>query len=65
MNLESLTNAGLILLYQSTRLALEQDDASPDKRQFEVRENPEWRRWSDEIAMELSGRGVDFKHIEW
>jgi hypothetical protein len=53
------------MLYQSIKIALEQDDQMPERRQFEIRENPEWRRWSSEIADELNLRGVAFTPIEW
>ena len=53
------------MLYQSIRIALEQDDMMPERRQFEIRENPEWRRWSEQLADELSSRGVEFDGISW
>ncbi len=53
------------MLYQSIRIALEQDDQMPERRQFEIRENPEWRRWSEQIAGELTSRGVEFDTISW
>jgi hypothetical protein len=65
MNISTLTTAGLVMLYQSIKIALEQDDQMPERRQFEIRENPEWRRWSSEIADELISRGVEFARIEW
>lgn len=65
LNIATITTPGLIMLYQSIRIALEQDDQMPERRQFEIRENPEWRRWSDEIAGELSLRGVAFDSIAW
>jgi hypothetical protein len=65
VNISTLTTAGLVMLYQSIKIALEQDDQMPERRQFEIRENPEWRRWSSEIAAELNLRGVAFSPIEW
>jgi hypothetical protein len=65
VNLSTLTTASLVMLYQSIKIALEQDDQMPERRQFEIRENPEWRRWSSEIANELTSRGVEFSAIEW
>jgi hypothetical protein len=65
MNISTLTTAGLVMLYQSIKIALEQDDQMPERRQFEIRENPEWRQWSSEIADELISRGVEFARIEW
>jgi hypothetical protein len=65
LNIATITTPGLIMLYQSIRIALEQDDQMPERRQFEIRENPEWRRWSDEIAGELRLRGVEFDSIVW
>jgi hypothetical protein len=65
LNIATITTPGLIMLYQSIRIALEQDDQMPERRQFEIRENPEWRRWSNEIAGELSLRGVAFDSIAW
>lgn len=65
LNISTITTPGLIMLYQSIRIALEQDDQMPERRQFEIRENPEWRRWSDEIAGELTLRGVAFDSIAW
>jgi len=44
VNISTLTTAGLVMLYQSIKIALEQDDQMPERRQFEIRENPEWRR---------------------
>jgi len=65
LNTSTLTTPSLIMLYQSVRIALEQDDRMPDHRQFEIRENPEWRSWSDQIAGELTSRGVSFDAISW
>jgi hypothetical protein len=65
MKISTLTTASLVMLYQSIKIALEQDDQMPERRQFEIRENPEWRRWSSEIADELTSRGVEFAQIEW
>jgi hypothetical protein len=44
---------------------LQEDDKTPDAPPFEVRGNPDWRSWSDQIGAELSRRGTDFKPIEW
>ncbi len=65
LNTSTITTPGLIMLYQSIRIALEQDDQMPERRQFEIRENPEWRRWSEQLASELSSRGVHFDSISW
>jgi hypothetical protein len=65
VNISTLTTASLLMLYQSVKIALEQDDQMPERRQFEIRENPEWRGWSDQIANELNSRGVEYAHIEW
>jgi len=65
LNISKITTSGLIMLYQSIKIALEQDDQMPERRQFEIRENPEWRRWSEEIADELTTRGVEFDSITW
>ena len=65
MNLSTLTTASLLMLYQSVKIALEQDDHMPERRQFEIRENPEWRHWSDQIADVLTSRSVEFARIEW
>ena len=40
------------MLYQAVKLALDEDDGNPGDRLFQVRENSDWRRWSDEIASE-------------
>jgi len=53
------------MLYQSVKIALDQDDKLPERRQFEIRENPEWRQWSDQIADVLTSRSVEFARIEW
>jgi hypothetical protein len=65
LNTSTITTPSLIMLYQSIRIALEQDDMMPERRQFEIRENPEWRRWSEQLADELSSRGVEFDSISW
>jgi hypothetical protein len=65
LNTSSITTPSLIMLYQSIRIALEQDDQMPERRQFEIRENPEWRRWSEHLAGELSSRGVQVDSISW
>jgi hypothetical protein len=65
LNTSTITTPGLIMLYQSIRIALEQDDKMPERRQFEIRENPEWRQWSEQLASELSSRGVEFDSISW
>jgi hypothetical protein len=65
LNTSTITTPGLIMLYQSIRIALEQDDKMPERRQFEIRENPEWRAWSEQLAGELSSRGVRVDSIAW
>jgi hypothetical protein len=65
MNLRQLSTHGLLMLYQSVKLALEEDDKAPDAPPFEVRSNPDWRSWSDQIGAELAQRGTEFKPIEW
>ena len=53
------------MLYQAVKLALDEDDGNPDDRLFQVRENSDWRRWSDEIASELDHRGANYTRIDW
>ena len=64
MDIRQLSTHGLLMLYQAVRLALDEDDGT-DERPFQVRENSDWRRWSDEIASELDHRGANFKRIDW
>jgi hypothetical protein len=64
MDIHQLSTHGLLMLYQAVRLALDEDDGT-DERPFQVRENSDWRRWSDEIASELDHRGANFKRIDW
>jgi hypothetical protein len=65
MDLQHLTNHGLLMLYQSVRLALEEDDKTPEQPLFEVRQNPDWRAWADRIADELDHRTVAYARIDW
>ena len=65
MDIQQLSTYGLLMLYQAVRLALDEDDGHPDDRLFQVRENSDWRRWSDEIAHELDQRGANYTRIVW
>ena len=65
MDIQQLSTHGLLMLYQAVKLALDEDDGNPEGRPFQVRENTDWRRWSDEIASELDHRGTNFKRIDW
>ena len=53
MDLQHLSTHGLLMLYQAVKLALDEDDEHPHDRLFQVRENADWREWSDQIANEL------------
>jgi len=65
MDIQQLSTYGLLMLYQAVKLALDEDDGSPGDRLFQVRENTDWRRWSDEIASELDHRGANYTRIVW
>ncbi len=65
MDIQQLSTHGLLMLYQAVKLALDEDDGNPDDRLFQVRENTDWRRWSDEIAHELDHRGTSYTRIAW
>ena len=65
MIIEQLSTPALLMLHQSVRLALEEDDKMQDGPRFEVRQNPDWRSWSDEIAGELDRRDIAYKRIAW
>lgn len=65
MDIQHLSTHGLLMLYQAVKLALDEDDEHPDDRPFQVRENSDWRRWSDEIASELDHRGTAYQRISW
>ncbi len=65
MDIQQLSTHGLLMLYQAVKLALDEDDGNPDDRLFQVRENTDWRRWSDEIAHELDHRGTNYTPIAW
>jgi hypothetical protein len=65
MDLQRLSTYGLLMLYQGVRLALEQDDNTPENPLFQVRDNADWRTWSDALAAELDHRGTAFEHIKW
>lgn len=65
MDLQQLSTHGLLMLYQAVKLALDEDDTNPDDRLFQVRENSDWRAWSDQIADELDHRGANFSRIVW
>ena len=65
MDIHQLSTYGLLMLYQAVKLALDEDDGNPDDRLFQVRENSDWRRWSDEIAGELDHRGAKYTRIAW
>jgi len=65
MDIHHLSTHGLLMLYQAVKLALGEDDGSPEDRPFQVRENSDWRKWSDEIATELDQRSVNFTRIDW
>ena len=65
IDLQQLSTYGLLMLYQAVKLALDEDDGNPKDRLFQVRENSDWRRWSDEIASELDHRGAKYSRIVW
>ena len=65
MDIQQLSTHGLLMLYQAVKLALDEDDGNPEDRLFQVRENSDWRRWSDEIAGELDHRGANYTRIAW
>jgi hypothetical protein len=65
MDIHQLSTYGLLMLYQAVKLALDEDDGNPNDRLFQVRENSDWRRWSDEIASELDQRGANYSRIAW
>jgi hypothetical protein len=65
MDIHQLSTYGLLMLYQAVKLALDEDDGNPEDRLFQVRENSDWRRWSDEIAGELDHRGANYTRIAW
>ena len=65
MDIQQLSTHGLLMLYQAVKLALDEDDGNPGDRLFQVRENADWRTWSDEIASELDHRGTNYARIVW
>ena len=65
MDIHHLSTHGLLMLYQAVKLALDEDDGNPEDRPFQVRENSDWRKWSDEIATELDQRGMNYTRIAW
>lgn len=65
MDIQHLSTHGLLMLYQAVRLALDEDDRNLDDRLFQVRENSDWRIWSDQIADELDHRGATYTRILW
>lgn len=65
MDIQQLSTHGLLMLYQAVKLALDEDDGNPDDRLFQVRENRDWREWSDQIASELDQRGTNYSRIVW
>ena len=65
MDIRHLSTHGLLMLYQAVKLALDEDDDHPHDRLFQVRENSDWRDWSDQIAEELDHRGASFARIVW
>ena len=65
MDIHQLSTYGLLMLYQAVKLALDEDDGNPEDRLFQVRENRDWREWSDQIAGELDQRGANYSRIVW
>lgn len=65
MDIQDLATPALLMLHQSIRIALEEDDSAEDGPRFEVRRNPEWRTWSEELAGELNRRAIHYKPIVW
>ena len=65
MDIHQLSTYGLLMLYQAVKLALDEDDGNPEDRLFQVRENRDWREWSDQIASELDQRGANYSRIIW
>ncbi len=65
MDLQGLSDYGLLMLYQSVKLALREDDRMSEGPRFDIRGNADWKAWSDEIATELGSRGIKFDRIRW
>jgi PST family polysaccharide transporter len=65
MELQQLSTYGLLMLYHSMKLGLRYDDRFYEGPRFEIRENPDWKAWSEEIAAELEDRGAQFERIPW
>ncbi len=65
MDLQLISDHGLLMLYHSVRLALREDDRMSEAPRFDIRGNSEWKAWSDEIAAELRDRGIRFEPIRW
>lgn len=66
MDLGQMSVNGLLSMHAGVRTSLAADDAMPDGAKiYGVRENPDWRIWSDSLEAELTRRGETFTAISW
>jgi hypothetical protein len=58
---------GLQMMHKAVRDAFDKDERTPQGQQspYDVRRNPDWRRWSDAIERVVSDRGASFSPIKW
>jgi len=68
MNLAGMSTPGLLKLYGAVRETLEIDDAlhlAGLPKVHGVRDFPDWRVWSDALAVELENRGIKYQKVDW
>jgi hypothetical protein len=65
MKAANLNDSALIFLYDVVENALSDDDQKRHPKSYGVRENPDWRTWSDELAAEMDRRKIKYAKIKW
>ncbi len=67
MYIPGLTTLSLLKMHETIRDCLVADDTLPRnaKRLFEIRENEDWKNWTELIEVELARRKVAFSRLNW
>ena len=67
MNIQNLSVSSVLLLHSSVRQALETDDNLPEEQSkiHEVREESDWKIWSDQLEAELDKKNAIYQKIKW
>lgn len=66
MQIDKMSTKGILHLHEAIRKALEADDSRTDgKKDYLVRELPDWKEFADSFENELRNRSEPFNPIVW